>query len=220
MQRRSLRLVPAVLSLLACASLSGCVPDILGPHAEIEEIAKTRDATALCEALERLIDQRRDRRADRELAYDAVRTYAEETAAYYYALASITGRLVQERGLLGAVQIREMERAAEKSRALDPTYQNGAATRLLGTLYVFAPATFLDHGDSETGLELLEELTAERPDVLQNHLRLAEAYIALSDPAPATPHLCLVMAQRAQLRPDDQRLVDQLVRTVGPVQCE
>lgn len=207
-------------SVLLCTTISGCVPSILGPHDEIEEVAKSRDATALCEAVEVLIDQRRDRRADREYAYDEVRKYSEETAAYYYALASITGRLVQERGLLGAPQIREMERAAEKSRAMDPTFQNGAATRLLGTLYVFAPATLLEHGDSETGLELLEQLTEERPDVVQNHLRLAEAYIALSDPAPATPHLCLCLAKRAQLRPDEQRLLDQLVRTVGPVHCD
>lgn len=215
--RRPLRSLPGVLLVLLC---HGCVPSILGPHKEMKEVAKARDATALCEALEVLIDQERDRRADREFAYDQVRQYSEDTAAYYYALASITGRLVQERGLLGAPQIREMEAAAEKSRALDPKFQNGAAARLLGTLYVFAPATFLEHGDSETGLDILEALTEEMPDVTQNHLRLAEAYIALSDPEPALPHLCRSIAEREKLRPDEQRLVDQLVRTIGAVRCE
>jgi hypothetical protein len=212
-------LTASLLALLCTAGI-GCVRSILGVHAELEEVAQSRNASALCEALEVLIDQRRDRRADREYAYDQIRTFSEETAAYYYALASITGRLVQDRGLLGAPQIGEMEGAAEKSRALDPTFQQGAATRLLGTLYVFAPTTFLEHGDSETGLELLEELTVQMPDVVQNHLRLAEAYIALSDPVPAEPHICTCLAQRDQLRPDDQRLLDQLIRTVGPARCE
>jgi hypothetical protein len=209
-----------VLSILLGVVSSGCVPRILGPHSEIKEVAKSRDASALCEALEVLIDQRRDRRADREYAYEQIRQFSEETAAYYYALASITGRLVQERGLLGAPQIKEMERAAEKSIALDPTFQDGAARRLLGTLYVFAPATFLEHGDSETGLELLEELSEEMPDVIQNHLRLAEAYIALSDPTPAGPHLCRCLADSQALRPDEQRLLNQLMRTVGQVRCD
>lgn len=220
MQRRHLPPLTAAVLALLCTTGIACVRSILGVHAELEEVAQSRDASALCEALEVLIDQRRDRRADREFAYDQIRTFSEETAAYYYALASITGRLVQDRGLLGAPQIDEMEKAAEKSRALDPTFQEGAATRLLGTLYVFAPATFLEHGDSETGLELLEELTEQMPDVVENHLRLAEAYIALSDPVPAEPHICFSLARRDQLRPDDQRLLDQLIRTVGPARCE
>lgn len=219
MLRRHPRSLPVALLAAVCLT-SGCVPSILGPHKVMRETAQLRNATALCEALEVLIDEGRDRHADREFAYDEVRKYSEETAAYYYALASITGRLVQDRGLLGAPQIREMERAAEKSRAFDPMFQNGAAARLLGTLYVFAPATLLEHGDSESGLDILEDLTEQQPEIMQNHLRLAEAYIALSDPTPAIPHLCLCIANRDKLRPDEQRLVDQLVRTIGPVKCE
>ena len=53
------------------------------------------------------------------------------------------------------------------------------------------------------------------PDVLENHLRLAEAYIALGDPAPAGPHLCRCLANKAALRPDDQRLLQQLIDDAG-----
>jgi hypothetical protein len=70
---------------------------------------------------------------------------------------------------------------------LDPDFRSGPATRLLGTLYVMAPAVSLEHGDSEGGIELLQGLVQTRPDVLENQLRLAEAYIALHDPAPAGP---------------------------------
>ena len=84
---------------------------------------------------------------------------------------------------------------------------------------MIAPATFLEHGDSEQGLELLEQLVQEHPDVAENQLRLAEAYIALGDPEPAAPHLCVCLAQRAALRRDDQQLLDQLVATAGTPDC-
>ena len=113
-----------------------------------------------------------------------------------------------------------MERWALRSRTLDPDFRDGAATRLLGTLYVAAPASFLEHGDSEQGIEMLEQLVQEHPDAVENHLRLAEAYIALSDPEPAAPHLCVCLAQRAALRRDDQQLLDQLVATAGTPDCE
>ena len=58
---------------------------------------------------------------------------------------------------------------------------------MLGTLYVIAPGALVKHGDSERGLELLEGLVSEHPEIVENHLRLAEAYIALGDPDPAGP---------------------------------
>ena len=102
---------------------------------------------------------------------------------------------------------------------LDPTFRDRAATRMLGTLYVLAPAALLAHGDSEKGLELLEGLVAERPDVLENHLRVAEAYIALGDNGPAVPHLCACLAKKATLRKDDQALLQKLVRDGGLGEC-
>ena len=75
-----------------------------------------------------------------------------------FARADVTGRLVQQRGFLAANLVPDIERAARRSRELDPNFRDGAATRLLGTLYVIAPAAVLEHGDSEQGLELLEGL--------------------------------------------------------------
>lgn len=72
-----------------------------------------------------------------------------------------------------------------------------------------ASAVSLEHGDSDGGIELLEGLVQTRPDMLENQLRLAEAYIALHDPAPAGPHLCRCLAHRVALSPDDQRLLDE-----------
>jgi len=130
-----------------------------------------------------------------------------------------TGRLVQTKGLAAALLIREMEAWATKSRELDPEFRGGAATRMLGTLYVLAPASLLTHGDSEKGLEILEKLRNEHPESLENHLRYAEALIALGDPGPATTALCKCLAEKARLHKDDQVLLDKLVRDAGAPAC-
>jgi hypothetical protein len=213
---RGLRTAPLLvgLLLLGCAS----TPPVVNPL--LVTAAGEGDALAVADALEALIEHASDTPADRQFAYETMRAVPEgDTAAYAFARASVTGRLVQQQGLRGAQQVQEVEAWALRSRELDPGFRDGAATRLLGTLYVIVPAAFLENGDSEHGVALLEQLVAERPDVVENHLRLAEAYIALGDSEPAAPELCLSLARRAELRHDDQQLLDQLLVTAGPPRC-
>ena len=188
-------------------------------HPELATVAQQGDSLALSDALEALIASGKDTTTDRVYAYEVVRKRDANTAADAFARAAITGRVVQAKGLRAVKLIGDIERDARHSRELDPDFRDGAATRLLGTLYVIAPSSFLKHGDSEQGLELLEELEAAHPEVLQNHLRLAEAYIALGDHTPAEPHLCACLANRSALRPDEQQLLDQLVRVTGAPDC-
>jgi hypothetical protein len=199
----------------ACATRRGHVNPLLADAAE------SSDALEVSDALEALIDARQDTPADRRYAYETVVHQEEDTPAYAFARAAVTGRLVQQRGLEAARLVPDVERYAVRSRELDATFRDGAATRLLGTLYVMAPACLLAHGNSERGLELLEGLAASRPDVPQNHLRLAEAYVTLGDPAPAVPHLCRCLATTdGALRPDDRALLRQLVASAGTPRCE
>ncbi len=208
-----------MLLTTALATGPGCMLVHGRVHGEVSLAGEHGDALELSDTLEALISQGTDTPADREYAWKAVRRHEQDTAAYCFARAAITGRLVQQRGLLGANLVPDVENFARRSRELDPEFRGGAATRLLGTLYVIAPASFIQHGDSEEGLDLLEGLTKQHPDVLENHLRLAEAYIALGDPTPALPHLCTCIAGRARLRRDDQQLLDRLVAGVGTVDC-
>jgi len=208
--------VPALLGLLlatACAT----TPAVVNP--ELIAATERHDALLTSDMLEALIERGGDTPSDREYAYEAVRMTETDTAAYAFARAAVTGRLVQQRGLRGARLIGEVETWALRSRTLDPGFRGGAATRLLGTLYVIAPGSLLAHGDSEQGLELLEQLVSEHPEVVENQLRLAEAYIALGDPDPAGPALCSCLAHREELRRDDQQLLDQLVATTGTPDC-
>jgi hypothetical protein len=213
-RRRLLRVACCALLLAAgCAARKGTV------HSALRVAADRGDALAVADALERLIAAGIDTPADRAFAYAAVSEDTEDSAAAAYARASVTGRLVQQKGLLGASLVPDVERDARRSCELDPSFRAGAATRLLGTLYVLAPASFLKHGDSEDGLDLLEGLVQTYPNVAENHLRLAEAYIALGDPSPAGPHLCRCLDLRAALRRDEQLLLAHLIANVGALDC-
>jgi hypothetical protein len=211
---RTRRLIDGWPALLVAAGFclsSACAVRRSAGHPEVPAAADRRDALEVSDALEALIAAGRDTPADREYAYEIVRVHTEDTAPSLFARAAVTGRVVQQKGLAAARLVPEIERCARRSRDLDPDFRGGAATRLLGTLYVMAPAMLLEHGNSEVGLELLEGLVRMHPDALENHLRLAEAYISLGDPAPAGPHLCRCLAEKEALRPDDQKLLQQLV---------
>jgi hypothetical protein len=214
------RLRLTVLALATASLSAACWPFATGPtHGAITDIVQKGDALAISDALESLVAEGKDSPADRELALDTVRLHEQQTAAYAFARAAIAGRVVQSRGLTGAGIVSEVERWALLSKKLDPNFRNGAAGRLLGTLYVMAPAGWLEHGDSEQGLTLLEDLVKAHPEQLENHLRLAEAYLALGDAAPATPYLCRCHARRGELRRDDQLLLDHLFADAGHPKC-
>jgi hypothetical protein len=206
-----------ILLLASLAAACGGAPVLL--NAQLTQVAQQRDALALSDALEALIAAGKDTAADRAFAYQEVRAHEEPSAAYAFARAAITGRYVQTHGLAGVGHVAEVESWARRSRELDPGFRGGAATRMLGTLYVLVPATMLAHGDSEEGLSLLEGLVKLHPEVPENHLRLAEALVALGDPAPAVPHLCFCLAARAALRPDEQALLARIVKDAEMPAC-
>lgn len=217
--RRLIDAWPAFL-LVACVCLaSACTGRRGAVHPDLRALSDPSDVLAVSDALEALVANGLDTPADRQYAYDIVQAHTEDSAASLFARATVTGRLVQDRGLLAAHLVPDIERDARRSRDLDPEFRGGAATRLLGTLYVMAPAGLLRHGDSEVGLALLEGLAERHPEVPENHLRLAEAYLALGDSAPAARHLCRCLADRRALRPDDQKLLGQLMDDAGLPPC-
>lgn len=190
----------------------GCSPS----NAPVREpVAETLRASSLpilgvADALEALIARGADSHADRQFAYQRVRELPASSAADALGRAIIAGRLAQISGLAAPGLVAEVERFARHSAKLDPALRAGAAQRLLGTLYVLAPVSLLEHGDSETGLELLQAVVQRFPDHVPNRLRLAEGYLALGDPGPARPQLCYCVAHRASLRPDEQKLLHEL----------
>ncbi len=218
MNRWSVLFFLAIHASTACLGTSSGSPNA-GVSPALVAAKEKHDALAVADALEELIANGTDRAEDRQFAFDVVRAKPIDTAEYTYARAVVTGRLVQQRGLLGAELVGEVEHFARRSRELNPNFRTGAATRMLGTLYVIAPPALLHHGDSETGLELLEGLVQAHPEVIENHLRVGEAYIALGDHEPATKYLCKCQAEQARMRRDDRMLLAQLMKDAGNPKC-
>jgi hypothetical protein len=210
---RSAMVVAALALLSACAVLRPAGYD------EFQKAVGKGDAIRIYDTLEALIAEEDDTRADRKAAYRALRDRNEDTAEFHFAWAAVAGRFVQYKGLLAANLLKDIERHALRSRELDPEFRNGVATRLLGTMYVVAPSSLIEHGDSELGLEMLESLVEKYPGDPENHLRVAEAYIALNDPGPAASHLCTCLAVKDKMRKDDRKLLVNLFADAGKVEC-
>jgi tetratricopeptide (TPR) repeat protein len=175
------------------------------------------DAWAVHEALEQRIAAGGGTEAERAASLENARSAPDDgSAAYAYARAAVAGRMAEERGLQALDLLDEINEWSSKSIERDASFQGMAATRMLGTLHVLAGRHFKG-GDSERGLELLEQVLEAHPDAVVNHLRVAEAYVALGDPEPAFERLCVAMTDsgRAQLTGEEQRLLDALVADVG-----
>jgi hypothetical protein len=216
---------PAVT--FACAALvlgvAGCSSATLRP----ELASHAASALELSDALEDLIAEGKATEEDRDAAYELVKMLPGDTAGDAFGHAAIAGRVAEVKGAgsLFSVDhnptslVGEAERWATLSRQKDSTFRDGAATRMLGTLYVLAPADMLKHGDSEEGVSMLEKLVEQNPDLPVNQLRLAEAYIALQDKKAAEAPLCIAVDHRAALRRDDQGLLDKLLVDIKPFEC-
>jgi hypothetical protein len=203
----------ALVTLTAALAIVGaCKPKgTVDPSiAEVEA-----DAVAVHEALEQRIAAGGGSEAERASALEKARVAPDDgSAAYAYARAAVAGRMAEERGLQALDLLDEISDWSSRSIERDPKFSGMAATRMLGTLHVLAGRHFKG-GDSEHGLELLEQVLEAHPDAVVNHLRVAEAYVALGDPEPAFERLCVSLAGRAQLTTEEQRLLDALVADAG-----
>jgi hypothetical protein len=218
--KRPVRSAVEIAALAVLVLMPSCAV-LLRPagYDAFETALKQGQAIQIYDTLEALVAEGDDTKADRKEAYRKIRDVNEDTAEFQFAWAGITGRYVQYKGLLAANLLKSIERHARRSLELDPNFRNGAANRILGTMYVAAPSNLVEHGDSEIGLELLEEQVTKFPDDPENHLFLAEAYITLNDPEPAVPHLCYCLSVKDKMRKDEQNLLVNLFSDAGKVEC-
>ena len=155
------------LALLALFAL-GCSPSNAPVRGPVDATLRGTGLSILgvADALEALVARSADSHADRQYAYQRVRAVPVASAADALGRAIIAGRLAQISGLAAPGLVAEVERYARRSAELEPAFRAGAAQRLLGTLYVMAPVALLAHGDSETGLSLLQGVVRRFPDSL------------------------------------------------------
>lgn len=183
----------------------------------LDQAIASRDAVAVYEQLEAEIEAGEVGKKRRQRAYEAVVGWDDQSADYAFARAALAGRVAESRGLAALDMVEETEKWARTAIDRDPTLREGAAQRMLGTLYVLA-GKHTEHGDSEEGLELLEAQAERHPDAAVNHLRLAEGYISLGDPEGAFEPLCRAQAGRDTLGGRDVELLERLLAEVGGVE--
>jgi hypothetical protein len=213
----------AILCLGWATAVAGCNPRPTTVNKDLINanllVVSERDPMAMVDALESLIAASRDTKDDRKYAYLVVSRQPVNDASGAFARAAAAGRLAESSGLSASGLVAEVEQFAQSSIQMDPDFRRGAARRMLGTLWVVAPAALLKQGDSEKGLELLIGLAKKWPQDSETRLRLAEAYVTLDDIEPAYPHLCFCLAHGRELRPDDQKLLTRLVQEVKLDKC-
>ncbi len=206
-------------ALTACKSQPTGGAETVPPEsgAAVDSVApEAKSAIAIYDALEASIAAGDDSRALRDEAFAEIQGLADDgTAAYAFARAAVAGRVAEKRGLQAGGLVAEAETWARKAIEIEADFREGAATRMLGTLYVMAPPRMVEHGDSETGLEILEGEVEAHPERLSGKIRLAEAYIALGDPEPGLPHLCAALFGRESLGVLDRGLLDRLLEEAG-----
>lgn len=198
------------------ASGTGGPQDEAAPSGEMAQAKASGDAMEVYEALERKIAAGEVDKDARQRAYESVLGWEDGSAAYAFARAALAGRVAEARGLAALDLVKEAERYAMLSMERDPDFRDGAAQRLLGTLYVMA-GKHTEKGDSEKGLELLEDLVSRFGDQPINHVRLAEGYISLGDPEGAFDSLCAAEAGKEALPPAEAELLVRLLAEVGGV---
>ncbi|MGZ8213450.1 MAG: sterol transporter outer membrane protein BstC [Methylosarcina sp.] len=95
--------------------------------------------------------------------------------AVHYYLAANLGLAVRERITLALENLGRLEREMKQALALSPDIDDGGPLRLLGALYLKAPAWPNGIGDLDKALDLLEKAVREHPGHPLNHLFYAQA---------------------------------------------
>ncbi len=92
-----------------------------------------------------------------------------------YLVAVNLGQLIIHHPLKALKDLPRVERSLKKAVEGAPDFDKGGPLRVLGMLYVKAPAWPQGIGDSDKGLELLERAVQRHPDHPLNHFFLARA---------------------------------------------
>lgn len=108
---------------------------------------------------------------------------AGDDGSVHYYLAANLGLAVREHITLAMENLGRLENEMKQAVALTPDIDNGGPLRILGALYLKAPAWPDGIGDIDKALELLEKAVKEHPGHPLNHLFYAQALWAEGDEA-------------------------------------
>ena len=110
-----------------------------------------------------------------DFAQTALAQGGGEDGAVHYYLAANLGLAVREHVTMAMENLGWLESEMKQALALSPDIDDGGPMRLLGALYLKAPAWPNGIGDLDKALELLEKAVKEHPGHPLNHLFYAQA---------------------------------------------
>ena len=143
------------------------------------EVLRSEFGSRVCLHLaERETDQERREKLATEgviFAETALKQGARNNGAVHYYLAANLGLAVREHLTLAVGNIDRLEEEMKQAVALSPDIDSGGPLRLLGALYLKAPAWPNGIGDLDKALELLEKAVRKHPNHPLNHLFYAQA---------------------------------------------
>jgi len=121
-----------------------------------------------------------------DFAETALKQGGSGDGAVHYYLAANLGLAVREHPTLAMGNLGRLEGEMKQAVALSPGIDDGGPLRLLGALYLKAPAWPNGIGDRDKALELLEKAAREHPGHPLNHLFYAQALCDEGDEASIT----------------------------------
>ena len=111
---------------------------------------------------------------------------AGDDGAVHYYLATNLGLAMREHITLAMKNLGRLEAEMKRALALSPDIDDGGPLRILGMLYLKAPAWPNGIGDRDKALELLEKAVKEHPGHPLNHLFYAQVLWDAGDEAVLT----------------------------------
>ncbi len=146
---------------------------------------------ARCSLMKADFEGKSDRRIElSEQGYEAARRVSRgpDDAEAAYLQAVNLGLYVQAKGMMAVGRLSELVKLL-KTAGQQPQIDDGGPWRVLGLLYVKAPAWPVGPGDLDLGLDLLKKAADSYPEHPLNHLFYAEALIADGQKEPARAEL-------------------------------
>ena len=166
-----------------------CAVDFLRNHKSAALLQSSLGSRLCLNLAERETDQdKREKLAGEGVAFAelALSKGSEGDGAVHYYLAANLGLAVREHLTLAMDNLSRLEGEMKKALAQSPEIDEGGPLRLLGTLYIKAPAWPNGIGDRDKGYDLLERAVKKFPGHPLNHLFYAQAILAVDDgDAPA-----------------------------------
>jgi len=192
----------AVSSFNPCGPAEGVALSLTAAEAVLDRqqehpMANLHAARAAAWLLE--FDESLDGAGRRELAGRGVE-YAETALATIgervdtvFLCGALLGLQLESARIPGPGKLGRVHEFFELAVDLDPSYDDGAPLRALGTLLVKAPGWPAGPGDVEMGIELLSRAAWEHPGHPANHYFLGEALFADGQPYEAATSLQRVL---------------------------